>query len=279
MRAHEPEPGFQSLRANGLDFAYLEEGEGPLVLLVHGFPDTARTWDAVRPALAAAGYRAVSPWTRGIAPSGIPDRDTAGDDLGQDVLAWIDALGADDAILVGHDWGASAVYQAAGLAPERVEKLVALAIPHPAAIRFKPADAWAARHFLTLRLPGAAGRFQRGDYAGVDALIRRWAPSWAWPEGELQAVKNAYAAPGCLDAALGYYRGFSPGVTPGLRAKIPVPTLAIAGTEDISPLQAFYDAKRRFTGPYEVLELPCGHFPHREREAEVLEALLGFLQG
>jgi len=277
VRVHEPEVGHASLEARGLRFAYLEEGEGPAVLLVHGFPDTAHTWDAFRPALAAAGYRAVSPWTRGIAPTEAPDRDTAGDDLGRDVLGWMDALGVERAVLIGHDWGASAVYSAAGLAPERVDKLVAMAIPHPAAIRFRPVDAWRARHFVTLRLPGAAARFRAGDYAGVDALIRRWAPSWAWPEGELQAVKNAYAAPGCLDAALGYYRGFSPSLPEGLRAKIPVPTLAIAGTEDITPLDAFEQARRRFTGPYEVLQIGCGHFPHRERQREVLDAVLTFL--
>ncbi len=59
----------KTVQANGLKFACLEEGQGPLVLLVHGFPDTPHTWDVVRPALAAAGYRAVSPFTRGYAPS------------------------------------------------------------------------------------------------------------------------------------------------------------------------------------------------------------------
>ncbi len=65
------EPKF--VDAGGLRFAYLEEGKGPLVLLVHGFPDTYRTWDAVRRALARAGYRAVSPNTRGYWPTAIPD--------------------------------------------------------------------------------------------------------------------------------------------------------------------------------------------------------------
>ena len=64
------------IEANGLRFAYLEEGRGPLVLLLHGFPDTPHSWDHVRPRIAARGFRAVSPWLRGYAPTAIPARDT-----------------------------------------------------------------------------------------------------------------------------------------------------------------------------------------------------------
>ncbi|HEY8086236.1 MAG TPA: alpha/beta fold hydrolase, partial [Polyangiaceae bacterium] len=124
------------LEANGVRFAYLEEGQGPLVLLVHGFPDTAHGWDAVRPAIAAAGYRVVSPFTRGYAPSAIPaDGAYDTETLGRDVLALIDAFGENRAIVVGHDWGASAAYAAATLAPDRVSLLVTVAIPHPASLR------------------------------------------------------------------------------------------------------------------------------------------------
>jgi pimeloyl-ACP methyl ester carboxylesterase len=97
--------------ANGLRFAFIEEGDGPLALLLHGFPDTAHTWDAVRPALAHAGFRAVSPFTRGYFPTDVPI-DAAYDvnTLGRDVLELITALGASKAIVVGHDWGAAAGY-------------------------------------------------------------------------------------------------------------------------------------------------------------------------
>jgi pimeloyl-ACP methyl ester carboxylesterase len=78
--------------ANGLKFAYLEEGSGPLVLLLHGFPDTAHSWDDLRPRIAAKGYRAVSPFMRGYHPSGIPDRDPDQETLARDPLALIDAL-------------------------------------------------------------------------------------------------------------------------------------------------------------------------------------------
>ena len=90
IREHVPETGTQTVEANGLTFHYFEEGEGPLVLLMHGFPDTAHTWDDVRPALAAAGYRAVSPFTRGYAPTGAPETDTDSRTMGEDVLALIE---------------------------------------------------------------------------------------------------------------------------------------------------------------------------------------------
>src|SRR5437870_836166 len=111
------------VRANGLSFEVIEEGQGPLVLLLHGFPDTPQTWDQVRPALAAAGFRAASPFMRGYAPSEIPaDGRYDAETLGRDAVALIEALGAESAVVVGHDWGATAAYAAASLAPERVSK-------------------------------------------------------------------------------------------------------------------------------------------------------------
>src|SRR5947209_9869516 len=109
-------PDVNYIEANGLRFAYFEEGQGPLVLLLHGFPDTAHTWDEVRPALAGAGYRAVSPFMRGYFPTAIPaDGKYDSETLGRDALALIEALGEKQAVVVGHDWGASAAYAAAAL--------------------------------------------------------------------------------------------------------------------------------------------------------------------
>src|SRR5262245_44989399 len=122
--------------ANGMRFAYFEEGVGPLVLLLHGFPDTAHTWDEVRPALSQAGFRAVTPFMRGYFPSEIPDDGKYDmETFGRDALALIAALGEKQAVVVGHDWGATAAYAAAILEPSRVQKLITLAVPHPGAMR------------------------------------------------------------------------------------------------------------------------------------------------
>src|SRR5437667_12790605 len=118
------------VHANGLKFAYLEQGAGPLVLLLHGFPDTPQTWSDTRPALAQAGFRAVSPFMRGYVPSEIPAQPAYDSDtLGRDVLGLIEALGEQSAFVVGHDWGASAAYSAVGLQPDRIRMLVTVAIP------------------------------------------------------------------------------------------------------------------------------------------------------
>ena len=194
--------------ANGVKFAYLEQGTGPLVLLVHGFPDTAHTWDAAMPAIAAVGFRAVAPFTRGYHPTEVPaDGKYDTDTLGADLVALIDALGETSAIVVGHDWGASAAYAAAALAPERIRLLVTLAIPHPAAIRPTPLLMWKMRHMIELRSAKAADRVRANDFAYLDTLWRRWSPAWAAvPLTETAAAKEAFQQPGCLEAALGYYR-------------------------------------------------------------------------
>jgi pimeloyl-ACP methyl ester carboxylesterase len=260
--------------ANGVRFAYLEEGTGPLVLLLHGFPDTAHTWDAVRPALAALGYRAVAPFMRGYFPTAIPDdRAYDGDTLGRDVLALIPALGAERAIVVGHDWGASAAYAAASLDPERVSRLVTVGIPHPASLRPTPAILWMVRHFFTLNLPGAASRTRANDFAHVDELEQRWSPAWKVPPGETDAVKEAFRHPGSLEAAIGYYRALRPTLPASHRKRISVPTVSFAGLHDNVMPDAYDAAAPWFTGGYEVVRVPGGHFMHREHPEDFIREL------
>src|SRR6185437_15422499 len=168
----------QFVDANGLRFAYLEEGSGPLVLMLHGFPDTAHTWDDLRSRIAAKGYRAVNPFMRGYRPTAIPACDADQETLAHDAIELIEALGATEAIVIGHDWGAAAAYGAAALAPERVAKLFVLAIPHPGALKPSLKKLWGVRHFVTYKLPGAPERFARNDFAALPAIYRRWSPNW-----------------------------------------------------------------------------------------------------
>src|SRR5690606_16798989 len=127
--SHEIQQG--AVEANGLRFAYLAAGApgAPLALCLHGFPDSAWTWRHLLPALAAAGFRAVAPWMRGYAPTEVPaDGHYQTAVLGLDACALHEALGGgDDAVLVGHDWGALAGYAAAHHAGTPWRRLVALA--------------------------------------------------------------------------------------------------------------------------------------------------------
>lgn len=265
------EPSY--VTANGLRFAYYSDGEGPLVIMVHGFPDTAHTWDEIRPAVAKAGYRCVTPFQRGYAPTEIPRGPFDTVTLGRDMLALIDALGAEKAILVGHDWGASASYAAATLAPEKVELLVTLAIPHPASIKPSLGLVWAARHFVRLNLPGAAKRLRATDFAYIDELVQRWSPTWRVPPGETDAVKEAFRKEGCIEAAIGYYA--SAGKNPReLRKRMKVPTVSFAGLDDIVAPEMYDAATSWFTAGYRVVRMPGGHFMHREHPERFTEELL-----
>jgi pimeloyl-ACP methyl ester carboxylesterase len=264
--------------ANGLRFAYLEDGRGPLVLLLHGFPDTARSWDHARRKIAAQGFRAVSPWLRGYAPTAIPERDTDAETLGRDALALIAALGETAAVIVGHDWGAAAAYAAAALEPARLTRLVVLAIPHPASLKPTPTKLWGARHFFAFKLPGAAKRFARDDFAALPALYKRWSPLWSPPADELAPVREAFSDPASLDAAFGYYRQLRFIPQPFFRKKIEVPTVAFAGLDDplVGPAD-FAAARRMFTADYVVEEMRGGHFMHREHPDDFAAKLLAHL--
>ncbi len=282
-RVHRPDPTpVRILDANGIRFAALEwhaaDPAAPIALLVHGFPDTAHTWDRIGPELARAGYHVVAPFLRGYAPSGVPARDTDARTIGEDVVALVDALGVEQVTLIGHDWGAEAAYAAVAIAPHRFAKLVTIAIPHRAALRFTPRLLWAARHFITLSLPGAEARFAANDYAMVEVLYRRWSPTWKYTADDLDATKNLLAAPGALHAALGYYRASRFRTPDFLRTPVEVPTLTIAGADDPGLLPpAFEQVRGQFRAGYQVATIAGGHFCHRESPTACLDAIVGFL--
>ncbi|HEX7479333.1 MAG TPA: alpha/beta hydrolase [Polyangiales bacterium] len=267
------------MTANGVRFAYLEEGSGPLVLLIHGFPDTAHTWDAVRPALAHAGYRAVSPFTRGYHPSEVPsDARYDVETLARDVLAWIDALGESNASVIGHDWGATAAYAAATLAPERVRFLVTVALPHPASLRPSPCLLWGGRHMILFQRKNAEAKVRANDFAHVDELVRRWSPAWQLPAEETRPVKNAFSHPESLRAALGYYRAIRLSPPATLRHRIRVPSAVFAGLDDgVLRLDDYERARRYFAAPHEIVHMPGGHFLHREHPQRFIDELLRVL--
>lgn len=271
------EPRF--VEANGLSFAYLEQGTGPLVLMVHGFPDTAHTWEYAMPELAKAGFRAVAMFQRGYYPTEIPpngpfDSET----LGRDILAMITALGAERAIVVGHDWGASAAYAAAALGPSKIQLLVTLAIPHPKSIKPSPKAIWTLRHFFPLRRDGAAEMVRKNDFAYVDELVRRWSPAWQdIPADETRHTKQAFAHPGCLEAACAYYKTISPRLLKAHRMPIEVPSVAFAGEHDMLKPRQYEKARHCFTSSYEVVQVPGGHFMHREHPAEFNRELIRVL--
>jgi pimeloyl-ACP methyl ester carboxylesterase len=275
-----------------LTFSAQAMGVGPVVLCLHGFPDNAQSFRHQLPALAAAGYRAISLTLRGYEPGSIPgDGDYTMETIATDILAVIDSLDTGPVHLVGHDWGAAVAYVAAAAAPERFQSLTVMAVPH--AGRF-------AREGLRipkqLRLSWYMGFFNipwlsdwavsRKGYAFIRRLWGDWSPGWQPEPGVLDNVIRTLSQPGVRSAALGYYRAALSIKALLVSAKeahylVPVPTLALSGERDgciatdvferLTVADDFPQGVRfhRVAG--------AGHFLHQERPEVVTSLILDWL--
>lgn len=284
-----------SVLANGLEFHFLEMGEGPLVLMLHGFPDHARTFRHQMPVLAEAGYRVVAPYMRGYAPTTAPpDGPFSVPKLGEDAVALIGALGADRAVVVGHDWGAAASYAAAGLAPEKIDKLVTMAVPYgpglTSALVSDPEQQRRSWYMFFFQTPMAELAVAHDDFAFIDRLWADWSPGFEPPAEEMRRLKETLSSEGTLSAALGYYRHtFLPPAdvvqaTADLATRtlgpISVPTLYLHGALDgCIGVGCAEGMESQFTAGLrtQVLE-SAGHFLHLEEPEVVSRALLAFLE-
>lgn len=278
--------------ANGLKFAYLEQGTGPLVVLLHGFPDTAGTWSHQMPALAAAGYRVVAPFMRGYTPTDIPlngfyDKAT----LASDVAALIGALGGGAPVhLVGQDWGAITTYAVLAAHPELVRRAVVMAVPHPAEVNkslLLPKHVQRSFHWWFFQLPHLPEKaLAENDFAFIDYLWDYWTSDGFSDASHIASIKQMLKQPGVLAATLGYYRAMfdTQKMDPSLEAlrramerNIPVPTLALCGADDLRA-ELMTNQAQYFSGEYRFeLVTGAGHFLHREQPALVSRLLLDWL--
>ncbi|TDB93040.1 alpha/beta hydrolase [Actinomadura sp. 7K534] len=200
-----------SVSANGLDFGYLTAGpaDGPLALLLHGFPDSPHTWRHLMPGLAAAGYRAVAPFMRGYAPTSVPaDATYQSGALAADAIALHDALGGGSgAVIVGHDWGAFATYGAANAAPDRWRRVVTMSVPPISVMTtafFDYEQLKRSFYIFVFQTPLAEAALNR---AFVEGLWRDWSPDDGRDRSQdVDHVMDCLAAPQNVAAAIGYYR-------------------------------------------------------------------------
>jgi len=275
---------------------YLEAGDGPLVLCLHGFPDHAPTFRPLLNDLAQAGFRGVAPFMRGYAPSTVDASTYEAAALARDVLGLVDALGdGTPAGVVGHDWGGVAAQHAAALAPQRIRRLVTIAIPHAkafaGALRSDPEQLRRSWYEFLFLAEGFGERVVAQDaFAFIDRLVAEWSPGGALEPEDWEAIKRTLGSPGVLTAALAYYRCAFVAARrdPALAESaarwadpVAVPTLAIVGADDgcIAPAVSA-GQEVHFSGAYRREVIPgAGHWPHREASDVVTPLILDWMRG
>ena len=278
------------VETNGVRLHCVTAGAGPLVVLLHGFPEFWYSWRHQIPALAGAGFRVVAPDLRGYNESDKPEGIEAYrmSHIVEDIAGLVRAFSAERAAIVGHDWGGAAAYAVAMLHPELTEKLAVLNCPHPA--RFGQALAggdleqlrksWYMFFFQLPHAPEAllranGFRFLR-EFAYGNARKGTFTPK------DLRVFVEAFAKPGALTAALNWYRAmFRNGLPPAREyPKIAAPTLVIWGTRDHFLGTGLSRGMRRyFSGPFALRSLEgVSHWVQQEAPARVNALLIRFLR-
>ncbi|SHF58201.1 Pimeloyl-ACP methyl ester carboxylesterase [Jatrophihabitans endophyticus] len=277
-----------------LAIEYTDEGDGPPVVLVHGWPDAARGWHDVRSGLIAAGHRVVVPSLRGSGGTRFHDdttlRDGSGAALARDVLDLADLLGLGRFAVVGHDWGARTAYTLAAVAPHRVSSISTLALGYQPRGRFAvPASFRESRLFWYqwLMCVDAGAAAVAADPVGfAREQWDTWSPAGWYEPAEFEATAASFANPDWVAVTLHAYRSRFREDEPrdprydDVRAavagtdRIDVPTLMVhGGADECDPPETSWGQAGHFGSYRRVVVDGAGHFPHREDPAAVLAAV------
>ena len=307
-----PEPHF--VTANGLDMAVYEQGDGPAVVFLHGFPELAFSWRHQLPALADAGFRAIAPDLRGYGRTTAPPdvSDYRMSELIADVHGLLDALELERATFVGHDWGTLILWQMAMLAPNRIERLVILNIPHIPRLPIDPIAAMRHRfgddfYIVNFQDSDEADRLFASDPARfINHLMRKnqltreqyeqlppehqvinliRTMKEPQPSGEpllkseeLDYYAAAFAASG-FTGPINFYRNWTHNweQLEGVDHTIDIPTLFIGAINDVVvPLQHI-EAMKPLVSDLTMHMLDCGHWTQQERPEDVNRLMLEWL--
>jgi pimeloyl-ACP methyl ester carboxylesterase len=234
----------------------LNEGpaDGPVVILLHGFPEQNTMWQVITPRLTAQGYRCLAPLQRGYSPRARPTRrrDYRIDELAEDIRALIDASGAQRVHLVGHDWGATLAWRVAQQFPDRLLTVTPMSVPHPRAFlkalvtSRQVLASWYILFFQLPRIPEWYMTRGRGTFTLSGLVESRAAHAPAMAETEAKAMRE----PGALTAGLNWYRAMPLSDGRDVGKKVKVPTMFIWSDGDI----ALREKGARGTGDYVVGE-------------------------
>ena len=279
----------RDVSANGVRLHVAEVGSGPLVVLLHGFPEFWWSWRHQMQALADNGLRAVAPDLRGYGASDKPPRGYDALTLAADVAGLVRALGERDAVVVGHDWGAHIGWTMAAVHPGVVRRLVVASAPHPLrwlrALARSTDQRRASSYMARFQLPWHPERWiVAEDAAHVSELLHAWGGP-GFPDAETDRrcrdAMQILAAPHC---ALEYYRWAARSIPradgrryrQAMRRPIHAPTLQLQGSADGCVLTSTAAGSGRYVSAdyqWRVYD-GLGHFPHEEAPEQVSEDIL-----
>ena len=279
---------FADVPTNGvrLHVAQAGPGDGPLVILLHGFPEFWYGWRAQIPALVEAGFWVWIPDQRGYNLSEKPRRvrEYRLELLAADVTGLIDAAGVERAAIVGHDWGGAVAWQTAAAFPDRISRLAVLNCPHPQVLRRhlvrSPRQLLRSSYILGFQLPWLPERLARlANWRFLVRAMQRSSRPGTFHEQDFEEYRRAWSQPGAIRSMIHWYRAlvrYPPGDS--AKSRIPVPTLLIwgardrfLGTELARPSIDLCDEGRL------VILDQATHWVQHAEQAQVNELLLGFL--
>ncbi|MGI4860021.1 MAG: alpha/beta fold hydrolase [Janthinobacterium lividum] len=288
-----------TLATDLLDIAYQDSGpkDGPVVLLIHGWPDDASTWDAVAAQLNQAGLRTIIPTLRGFGETRLHEGQARTGNsaiLAMDIIALMDGLGIDRFMVAGHDWGANTAEALAVGWPERIERMAMLCTPSRLGGMPTPPFEQAQRQwyhwFMATRRGAQAVRDDRRGFAHLHWV--NWSPPGWFDEATFTRVAGSFDNPDWADVTLHSYRARWDEAEPDpgsqwLEDKIKatktlsLPAIYIQGAADgVNPPSAAKSVPSKFTGPFAFVELTgVGHFAQRENPEAVAKHLLHLFTG
>ena len=275
------------ITTNGIKLHSVTQGEGPLILFLHGFPEFWYSWRKQIPEF-AQDHKAVAIDLRGYNDSDKPESPSAYvmAEFVRDVKGVIEGLGYQRCILVAHDWGGAIAWNFAYAHPEMVEKLVILNLPHPAKFAAgltTPQQFLRSWYIFFFQIPVLPELLiQLDDYRVLELAFRERAiDKMAFSDADIEAYKNAFAKRGAVTAALNYYRNvFESGLTGRQWGVLDVPTLMIWGENDTALGKELTYGTEQYVRDFRIKYIPnCSHWVQQERPELVNQYIREFLAG
>lgn len=277
----------------GLEFAALTCGDGDrTALLFHGFPDDPESFEPLMRRLADAGYTAVAPYMRGYGETERPPLEPGNFNpfqLGSDVFALVNALEADDPLLIGHDWGAIAVTTAGVTNADAIGACVTMAVPpnFMEALDDHASQALRSWYMTEFQIPGHGEELvRRNDFALIERLWQLWSPNHSVDEDRIASLKETFRTGDTVEAALMYYRDFFDMFMSRRRSELGIsgvdaPTLLVAGAGDGCIGADLFEGSTDCFDARAELEVVggAGHFMHVEQPDYVADRILEFVDG